>query len=107
MCARHNEFSGPTLRPLRKWFVGFAILALCASVAALGLSHGLPEWLQDLGWALNLLFLLGGSVWILWLYYKNGGKWFGQLGILPKSWVHWVLDEPESTKNSRHECHTD
>ena len=94
MCPRNFEFSGPTLRPLGKWFVGFAILTTYASFLALGVSHGLPGWLQDLGWALSLLFLLGGSVCLLWLYFKHGGKWVGRLGILPKSWARWFLDEP-------------
>lgn len=103
MSARHIEFYGPTLRPLRKWFVGFAILSVILSVFALGASHGLPVWLQDLGWAFSLLFLLGGSGRLLWLYFKHG-KWIGQVGILPKSWVRWCLDKPEYPKKSGTEC---
>lgn len=98
MCARHFEFSGPTLRPLGKWFVAVAILTIYTFPLALGVSHGLPGWLQDLGWALSLLFLFGSSVCLLWLYFKHGGKWAGRLGIFPKSWARWFLDEPESAE---------
>ena len=104
MCPRHIEISGPTWRPLRKWFPGFVILALCASVVALGLSHGLPGWLQNLGWALILLFLVGGSFYLLWLSIKDGRARFGQIRMLPKSWARWVLDEPEATKKPRSGC---
>lgn len=100
MCARNLEFSGPTLRPLGKWFVGFAILILYVFLLALGISRGLPGWIQGLGWALSLLFLFGGSVCLLWLYFKQGGKWTGRLGIFPKSWARWILDERESAKKS-------
>lgn len=107
MCARHIKFSGPTLRPLGKWIVGCAILALYASFLALGISYGLPGWLQDLGWALSLLLLAVGSVCLLWLSYKHGHMRFDRLGLLPRSWARWVLDESESEERSRPEYRAD
>lgn len=98
MCARRIEFTGPTLRPLRKWLIGFAMLAVCAFFLALGLSRGFPGWLRDLGWALYLLILLGGSVCLLWLSLKHRRTHFGQLGFIPQSWTRWVLDKPVSAK---------
>lgn len=98
MCSRHIEFCGPTLRPLRKWLVGFAILAIYASFLALGISNGIPGWLQDIGWALSFLVLIGGSLYLLWLSCKQGRIKFGRLGLLPKSWVSWILDESEATE---------
>jgi len=93
MCPRDFEFSGPTLRPLGKWFVGFAILTIYVFLLGLGVSHGVPRWLQDLGWALSLLLLLSGSICLLWLYFKRSGKWAGRLSLLPKNWARWFLDE--------------
>lgn len=107
MCARHIKFSGPTLHPLGKWFVGCAILALYTSILALGISHGLPGWLQDLGWALSLLLLVIGSLCMLWLSYKHGSVRFDRLGLLPRSWARWVLDESETEKSSRPEYRAD
>jgi phosphatidylglycerophosphate synthase len=103
MRARHLEFSGPTLQPIGKWIVGFAILAICAFLFGLGVSRGLPGWFQNLGLASILLFLLGGSICVVILYFKHRGKWVGQVGILPKIWANWVLDRPESVKKSRHD----
>ncbi|HVC45688.1 MAG TPA: hypothetical protein VND90_00450 [Terracidiphilus sp.] len=94
------EFTGPTLRPLRKWFVSLAILAVCAFFFALGLSRGFPEWLRDLGWAFYLVLMVGGSIWFLYSL-KRRRMPFGQLGFIPQSWARWVLDKPESSENAR------
>lgn len=104
MTARRLEFTGPTLRPLRKWFVSLAMLAACAFFLALGVSRGFPGWLRDLGWALYLLFLLGGSICLLWLSLKHRRVSFGQLGFIPRSWARWVLDKPEVAKKPDADC---
>lgn len=98
MCARRMQFSGPTLRPVRKWIIGFAILGACALLLALGISRGLPGWLQDLGWGYTFLFLFGGSVYLFWLSFKQRRIRFGELPLLPQSWVRWILDKPETAK---------
>ncbi|HEU5352380.1 MAG TPA: hypothetical protein VFU55_12365 [Terracidiphilus sp.] len=101
MCAQRIQFSGPTLRPLRKWFVSFAILAVCAFLLALGVTRKFPEWLRDLGWASELLILFGGSIYMLWLSFRQRRIRFGQHLLLPQSWTRWLLDKPMAPGKSR------
>ncbi|HUX44423.1 MAG TPA: hypothetical protein VMV57_06700 [Terracidiphilus sp.] len=102
MLARGLAFTGPTLRPLRKWFVSLAILAVCAFFFALGLSRGFPEWLRHLDWAFYLVLMVGGSIYFLYSL-KRRRIHFGQSGFIPQSWARMVLDEPKSSENQRRE----
>jgi hypothetical protein len=47
----HVQFLGPTLRPIRKWVFGLAILGILALLIAFGLFRAFPLWLQMAGWA--------------------------------------------------------
>jgi hypothetical protein len=100
MRVRGFEFTGPTLRPLRKWFASLAILAACAFLLALGVSRGFPEWLRALGWVFYLIIMVAGSIYFLYSLKRRRMR-FGQLGFIPQSWARWVLDKDESTKERR------
>ncbi len=95
------EFIGPTLHPMRKWVVGFALLGLCAILLLLGTIHGFPAWLQWIGWALIALYVLGGSTNLLVRSLREQDVqcrrriYAGQIAFLPRSWQRWILDEPD------------
>jgi len=78
---------------MRKYFVGIAILVSCACLLAFGL-HGFLEWLRDIGFSIAALYFVGGSVYLT-IRFARGDKIRGpQLGLFPKSWQRWILDEP-------------
>jgi hypothetical protein len=70
MTSPHVQFLGPTLRPIRKWILGFAILGFFAVLLAFGLFGGFPPWLQLLGWAfVGVLYCVSNLAW-----YPNDGR---------------------------------
>jgi len=87
------RFIGPSIRPLKRWLLSFAILGICSIALADELSAGFPVWLTWAGWALIVLYWFGGSLFVL-LRFKNG-NWqsWGPVGLYPRRLRNSIGDE--------------
>ncbi len=85
---------------MRKYLVGIAILAICAGLLAIGMLR-FPLWLRVLGFFLGALYLIGGSAYLAIRYFKGDRMRGTQLGLYPRIWQRWILDEPDEASARR------
>jgi hypothetical protein len=85
---------------MRRYFIGIAILAACASLLAIGL-HGFPLWLRMVGYFFGALYLVGGSAYFTIQIAKGRSLRGPQLDLFPRSWQRWILDEPDTASQKQ------
>jgi len=84
---------------MRKWLIGIAILAVYAALLAVGPLG--PLWVKAAGFSVFFLYLVAGSVYLA-IRFARGERIEGpQLGLFPKSWQRWMLDEPDPKLDPR------
>ena len=75
-----------------RYFIGIAILAICAGGLAIGL-HGFPLWLQSVGYLAAAVYIIGRSFFVS-VGYLRGNRISGpRLALFPRSWQRWIMDE--------------
>ena len=87
------QFSGPTLRPISKWVAAFVVIGLCALLLELGLSSGFPNWLKWVGWTAEILYVLGGSLYLILRTKKDHRQRWGLASLFRPDMVPWVLGQ--------------
>ncbi len=86
---------------MQRYWIGIAILVSCAGLLVYRLTPGFPLWLQWAGFFVVAVYLLGGSIYLSIRYIKGDRISGGQLGLYPRSWRRWMLDERDDKPGTR------
>jgi hypothetical protein len=95
------QFIGPSIHPVRKWLIGFSVLAVLALVLMVGLFSGVPRWMQYLYWVFYCFWLIVGSFCQVQVFFRRNkmGNYpqSGRISQLRPGWLRWFLDESTRT----------